>query len=67
MRLVKILFVLCTAILLAGAALRTAVITADGGKPLPLPPASVSGVLVADGGHPLPRPPASPSSVPVLA
>ena len=42
MRLVKILFVLCTAILLAGAALRTAVITADGGKPLPLRPSSAA-------------------------
>jgi hypothetical protein len=52
MRSVKVLFVLCTAILLAGAAFRTAVVTADGGRPLPRPP------LVADGGRPLPRPPA---------
>jgi hypothetical protein len=57
MRLLKILFVLCTAILLAGVAFRTAVLAADGGKPLPRPP------LVFDGGKPLPRPPASPLDV----
>jgi hypothetical protein len=55
MRSVKVLFVLGTAILLAGAAFRTAVVTADGGKPLPRPPL----VLLADGGKPLPRPPST--------
>ena len=54
MRLVKILFVLCTATLLFGVAFHTAVLSADGGHPLPIPPAT----LVADGGHPLPIPPA---------
>jgi len=54
MRSVKTVFVLCTAILLAGVAFRTAVVTADGGRPLPRPPA----ILLADGGRPLPRPPA---------
>jgi hypothetical protein len=55
MRSVKVLFVLGTAILLAGAAFRTTVVTADGGKPLPRPPL----VLLADGGKPLPRPPST--------
>ena len=54
MRSVKVLLVLGTAILLAGAAFRTAVVTAGGGKPLPRPPR----VLLVDGGRPLPRPPA---------
>ena len=53
MRLVKILIVLCTAILLAGVVFHTAVLTADGGRPMPIPPKKV---LVADGGRPLPIP-----------
>jgi hypothetical protein len=65
MRSVKVLFVLYTAILLAGVAFHTAVVTADGGKPLSRPPLVVDGgrplprppALVADGGRPLPRPP----------
>jgi hypothetical protein len=52
MRFVKILFVLCTAILLAAVVIHTAVLVADGGRPLPVPPK-----LVADGGRPLPVPP----------
>ena len=69
MRSVKVLFALCTAILLTGAAFRTAVVTADGGRPLPTPPLTLSAdggrplptppVLIADGGRPLPTPPRS--------
>jgi hypothetical protein len=55
MRLAKTLFAICTAILLAGVVLHTAVPSADGGRPLPTPPNSV---FFADGGRPLPRPPA---------
>ncbi len=63
MRFVKILFVFCTAVLLAGLAFQIAILAADGGKPLPRPPALQSSVLIADGGRPLPRPPALQSSV----
>jgi hypothetical protein len=56
MRLVKILFVLCTAILLAGVVFHTAVLRADGGRPYPIPPKSV----IADGGRPYPIPPKAP-------
>jgi hypothetical protein len=66
MRLLKILFGLCTAILLAGVAFHTAVMTADGGRPMPRPPVVADGgrpmprpPLVADGGRPMPRPPQS--------
>jgi hypothetical protein len=66
MRLLKILFVLCAAILLAGAAFHTAVLAADGGRPLPRPPLAFDGgkplprpPLAFDGGKPLPRPPIS--------
>ena len=55
MRLAKTLFALCTAILLAGVVLHTAVLTADGGRPLPTPP---NNLFFADGGRPLPTPPA---------
>ena len=51
MRLLKILFVLCTVILLAGVVFHAAVMAAEGGRPMPRPP------LVADGGRPMPRPP----------
>jgi hypothetical protein len=60
MRLLKILFVLCTAILLVGMAVHTAVLAVDGGRPLPEPPNKLS-VLVVDGGRPLPEPPNKPS------
>ena len=56
MRLDKNLFPLCTAILLAGVVFHTAVLSADGGRPLPTPPAQ----FVADGGRPLPTPPTRP-------
>jgi hypothetical protein len=69
MRLVKTLFVLCTAILLAGVFFHTAVLIADGGHPLPTPPKKsplfdgghplpTPPAVIADGGHPLPTPPA---------
>ena len=57
MRLVKILFVLCTAILLAGVVFHTAVLQADGGRPYPIKPKA----LIADGGRPYPIPPKSPA------
>src|SRR6266849_1244686 len=56
MRLAKTLFVLCTAMLLAGVVFHTAVLTADGGRPLPTPP--TKSPFVVDGGRPLPTPPA---------
>jgi hypothetical protein len=65
MRFVKILFVLGMAILLAGVAMHTAVLSADGGAPLPIPPSA--SVLVADGGAPLPIPPVSRLSIRVSA
>lgn len=59
MRLVRILFVLCTAILLAGVVFHTAVLRADGGRPYPIPPKAPAAVavMVADGGRPYPIPP----------
>ena len=63
MRLVKILFVLCTAILLAGVVFHTAVLRADGGRPYPIPPKKV----VADGGRPYPIPPKSPATILLVA
>ncbi len=63
MRLAKTLLVLCTAILLAGVAFHTAVFTADGGAPYPLPQPPAS-MLVADGGKPLPTP--APPTIGVL-
>jgi hypothetical protein len=62
MRLVKILFVLCTAILLAGVVFHTAVLRADGGRPYPIPPK-----MVADGGRPYPIPPKAPATILLVA
>jgi hypothetical protein len=62
MRLVKILFVLCTAILLAGVVFHTAVLRADGGRPYPIPPKQV-----ADGGRPYPIPPKSAATIFLVA
>ena len=62
MRLVKILFVLCTAILLAGVVFHTAVMRADGGRPYPIPPKKE----IADGGRPYPIPPKSPAALTFL-
>ena len=62
MRLVKTLFLLGTAILLAGVLLHAAVLSADGGRPMPRPPAVQLGGFV-DGGRPMPRPPASRSGL----
>jgi hypothetical protein len=72
MRLVKILFVLCVVLLLAGTAVLTdgmhrgsqpgtsTIPTADGGRPVPNPwfigPQDGFGVLTADGGRPVPNP-----------
>jgi hypothetical protein len=52
MRLVKTLFVLVAAILLAVVADHAAVLSADGGAPIPIP----TRVQVADGGAPIPIP-----------
>ena len=52
MRLVKILLVLCTAILLVGVVFHTVVLKADGGRPYPIPGRTV----IADGGRPYPIP-----------
>jgi hypothetical protein len=46
----KIIFVLCVALLISGLLLHSAVLTADGGKPVPNP------WLFADGGKPVPNP-----------
>jgi hypothetical protein len=56
MRLLKTLFVLCTAISLVGGVVPTAVSPIDGGRPYPMPPAAQSAIL--DGGRPYPMPPA---------
>jgi hypothetical protein len=52
MRLVKTLFVLVAAILLVIVAYHAAVLSADGGAPIPIP----TRVQVADGGAPIPIP-----------
>ena len=62
MRLVRILFVLWTAILLVAVVFHTAVLRADGGRPYPIPPKAV----IADGGRPYPIPPKAPAAVTVL-
>jgi len=64
MRFVRTLFVLGTAILLAGVAIHTAVLTAEGGRPYPTPPKS-PGLVIAEGGRPYPSPPAGYSRVSV--
>jgi hypothetical protein len=63
MRSLKILFLLCLALLMAGLILHSGVLTADGGRPLPTPWFTADGGrplptpwLVADGGRPLPTP-----------
>lgn len=62
MRFVRTLFVLGTAILLAGVAVHTAVLTAEGGRPYPAPP-KTTGLVIAEGGRPYPGPPAAYSGV----
>jgi hypothetical protein len=63
MRSLKILFLLCLALLMADLILHSGVLTADGGRPLPTPWFTADGGrplptpwLVADGGRPLPTP-----------
>jgi hypothetical protein len=63
MRLVKILFVLCTAILLAGVVFHTDVMRADGGRPYPIPPKTA----IADGGRPYPIPPKTSATILLVA
>ena len=63
MRSMKIVFLLCVALLIAGLMLHSGFLTADGGRPLPTPWFTADGGrplptpwLVADGGRPLPTP-----------
>jgi hypothetical protein len=63
MRSVKVVFLLCVLLLLAGFACNTGVSTADGGRPVPNPWLTADGGrpvpnpwLVADGGRPVPNP-----------
>jgi hypothetical protein len=51
MRSIKIVFLLCVVLMLAGLLLHSRILTADGGKPVPDP-----WTLVADGGKPVPDP-----------
>ena len=63
MRSMKMVFLLCVALLTAGLMLYSGVLSADGGRPLPTPWFTADGGrplptpwLVADGGRPLPTP-----------
>jgi hypothetical protein len=63
MRSIKIVFLLCMAVLAGVLLLNSTVITADGGKPVPNPWLAADGGkpvpnpwLVADGGKPVPNP-----------
>ena len=63
MRSMKIVFLLCVALLMTGLMLYSGASTADGGRPLPTPWFTADGGrplptpwLVADGGRPLPTP-----------
>jgi hypothetical protein len=63
MRRIKIVFMFCVALLVAGLLLQSGVLAADGGRPVPNPWLSADGGrpvpnpwLVADGGRPVPNP-----------
>jgi|HubBroStandDraft_3_1064219.scaffolds.fasta_scaffold976042_1 hypothetical protein len=63
MRRIRIVFMFCVVLLVAGLMVHFSVLTADGGRPLPTPWFTADGGrplptpwLVADGGRPLPTP-----------